>query len=64
MSRHNELLRRIGGEGGWGRFAPANGDVGYVVGVSRHCDQAVDVVLLQVGAYVVPIGIRGVERVP
>lgn len=32
--------------------------------VTRHCDQEVDIVLLQVGAYVVPIGSAGVERVP
>jgi len=57
-------MKLKGGSGGWGQYAPAAGDIGLVVGVSRHCSQAIDVVLLQIGAYVVPIGAQGIERAP
>lgn len=57
-------MKLKGGSGGWGQYAPAAGDVGQVVGVTRHCSQEIDVALLQIGAYVVPIGVQGIERAP
>ena len=57
-------MKLKGGDGAWGQYAPAAGDVGQVVGISRHCSQEIDVVFLQIGAFVVPIGVQGIERAP
>lgn len=56
-------LKRKGGSGYWGQYSPADGDIGVVLGSSKHCDQDVLVVFIQIGAYVVPIGVQGIERV-
>jgi len=53
-----------GGDNARAQYAPAVGDVGQVVGVARHCDQDIDVVFLQIGAYVVPISAQAIERAP
>lgn len=56
-------MKSRGGENVWrGFYTPRTGDVGVVLGKSRHCSQDIDVVFLQVGAYVVPIGARGIVR--
>lgn len=59
----NADMKARGGEGAWrGLYTPRAGDIGVVLGKSRHCSQDIDVVFLQVGAYVVPIGARGIVR--
>jgi len=60
----NADMKRRGGDNYWSSFAPQKGDVGVVLGVVRHCSQDIDVVLLEIGAFVVPIGAQGIERAP
>jgi hypothetical protein len=61
----NPEAKRKGGEGFWGAaYAPHAGDTGVVLGRARHCNQDLDVIFLQIGAYVVPVGEKGLERAP
>ena len=56
--------KQRGGENYWGSWDPKSGDIGVVLGVSRHCSQAVDVVFLQIGSVVIAIGAQGLEPAP
>ncbi len=56
--------KRTGGENAWGGWRAKNGDVGTVIGVARHCSQDVNVVFLQIGAFVVAIGEQGLAQEP
>jgi len=54
-------IRKLAGSGSWGKYYPANGDVGVAIGRSIHCFQNdVTVVIVRVGDNYVPIGTRGI----
>jgi|GEM_PF-4376275 len=55
-------LKQKGGDNAWASHYPADGDIGQVIGTSRHCDTGLDVVILSIGSYIVPIGLHGVAR--
>jgi hypothetical protein len=50
-----------GGQDGWGSYYPSAGEIGFVVGISPHCDTGVEVLILDVNGYIVPIGSTSVS---
>jgi hypothetical protein len=56
----SEEIKREAGMGGWGKWYPANGDVGVPIGRSVHCFQKdVMVVMVRIGDHIAPVGTKG-----
>jgi len=54
-------VKQKAGRGGWKGFEPGAGLEGKVVAALAHCDGRTQVVLVEVGNYVVPVTSKGVE---
>jgi hypothetical protein len=59
----SEDAKKKGGEDAWGKYTPAAGEIGTILGVSYHCDDYTEVLILDVGGKVVPIGSFAVSPV-
>ncbi|MBI2388126.1 MAG: hypothetical protein HYV09_00805 [Deltaproteobacteria bacterium] len=53
------MSKANGGTGAWGGWSPKNGDVGLAVAKSKHCSQAVTVIIVKIGDHYVPIDEKG-----
>jgi len=54
-------VKKKAGRDGWAGFNPGSGVAGKVLAALAHCDGQTQVVLVEVGAYVVPVTSKGVE---
>lgn len=54
-------VKKKAGRDGWKGFDPGEGVEGKVVAALAHCDGKTQVVLVEVGSYVVPVTSKGVE---
>jgi hypothetical protein len=48
-------VKKKGGQDQWGSYYPVEGDVGVVLHVTKRCGDDVEVLILDIGGYVVPI---------
>lgn len=60
----SDEMRRLGGSSGWDSYYPANGEIGTLVHVTRHCDTRESILVLQIGPYYVPLKQTAAEQVP
>jgi hypothetical protein len=56
-------VKKRAGRDGWKSFHPTTGNEGKVLATLSHCDRRTQVVLVEIGAFVVPVTRAGVEAI-
>jgi hypothetical protein len=51
-----ETMKKKAGSDAWGGYTPQDGETGPVVAVMQHCDGYTEIVVLEIGGHLVPIG--------
>ena len=51
----SEDARARGGKKAWGQWRPKQGDIGTVLGASRHCMFAIDMYILDIGGHIAAV---------
>ncbi len=56
----SEDAKQRGGVDSWGSYYPTGGETGYVIGISAHCDSGIEILILDINGYIVPIAAESV----
>lgn len=54
--------KKLSGKTGWGNYKPKNGDEGIIVFTAMHCSKKINISILKVGDYYIPIAEEGLLK--
>lgn len=54
--------KKLSGKTGWGNYKPQKGDKGVIVFTALHCSKKINICILKVGAYYVPVAEEGILK--